>query len=162
MGSLLDIIGQLLGSSAPTFLACVALIAGGAFYWFKVLPALEELKEFKRKEAEGTMDSSAVSTSIDELRKIVNKMLEENPDSNAAKVLGDVLRNTHELERSLNALGRDAQFTTGVIRDLMQAVNDLHSEVKLVRQKLHTISGAIYSTTGAHDENALGDLRSLR
>lgn len=162
MSSLLDFIGQLLGSSAPTLLACIALVAGGAFFYFKVLPDMEELKEFRKREAEGNLDSSAMATSIDELRKLVTKMLEDNPDSNSAKVLSDVLRNTHELERSLNALGRDTQFTTGVIRDLMQSVNDLHTELKLVRQKLHNISGAIYSTTGAHDENALGDLRSLR
>lgn len=163
MSSLLDFIGQLLGSSAPTLLACIALVAGGAFFYFKVLPDMEELKEFRKREAEGSLqDSSAMTASIDDLRKLVAKMLEDNPDSNSAKVLSDVLRNTHELERSLNALGRDTQFTTGVIRDLMQSVNDLHTELKLVRQKLHSISGAIYSTTGAQDENALGDLRSLR
>lgn len=162
MGAAFDILGQLLGSNTPTILSCLALVIAGIYFYVKVIPDREALKEYRRKEAEGSLGSSQVSTEIEAVKTAINKLLEENPNSSSAKMLSDILRATHELERSLNALGRDTQFTTGVVRDLMQAVNDLHTEVSLVRQKLHSLSGAIYSTTGAHDDDRLGDLRNLR
>ncbi len=162
MGALFEFLGQIMGSNTPTIFACAGLIAASAFYYFKVIPCMDELKEYKRKEAEGTFSSSQVSDGLEEVKTLVNKIIEESPDSGAAKMLSDVLRATHELERSLNALGRDTQFTTGVVRDLMSAVNDLHTEIAAVRQKLHTLSAAVYSSTGAHDDDRLGDLRSLR
>lgn len=162
MGAILDLIGQLMGSNTPTILSCLALAAAGAFYWFKVIPSLEQLKEYKRKEEEG-VDSSDLSEGLESIKSLISELKKEGHDPHSLQVISDVLRAVHELERTLNSHGRDVQFTTGAIRDLMISLNTLHTEVSAIRQKLNNLSGAIYSsTTGAHDDDRLGDLRSLR
>lgn len=162
MGAILDLIGQLMGSNTPTILSCVALLGGGAFYYFKVIPRMEKLKEYERKEAEG-VDTSDVTEGLESIKSLIAELKREGHDPHSLQILSDVLRAVHELERTLNSHGRDVQFTTGAIRDLMQSLNGLHTEVSAIRQKLNSISGAIYSsTTGAHDDDRLGDLRSLR
>jgi len=162
MGGLLDLLGQILGSNLPTILSCAALVVAGAFYYFKVVPAMEELAEYKEKEADGYFSADSLSLELDIIKKSIAEIVSENPDSSVARMLGDVLRSSQELERSLNSLGRDTQFNTGVMRDLLQTMGELRHEVSAMRQRIQTISGAIYSNTGARDDESLGDLRGLR
>ncbi|WOL24668.1 membrane protein [Yersinia phage fHe-Yen9-02] len=160
----LDILGQILGSNFPTALSVFAVLAGGLFYWFKVLPQMDHYKELKKKEEEGSFQTDQTLSDLSEIKRAVELLAENAPvDSlDLKESLDSLYKGMQRFERSLAQASRDNQNATEVISEMRLAIQEMCLEISAVKQRVQSLSSAVYSSTGSRDRENFSDLRELQ
>ncbi|QQO90239.1 hypothetical protein pEaSNUABM5_00097 [Erwinia phage pEa_SNUABM_5] len=158
-----DVLGLLLGSNFPTFLSVAALTAGSAFFYFYVLPRLDRLKELETKEKEGAFESTGVVDSLKSIQEAVTLLAESGPVDNLdfKEGIDSIYKAMQRFERQLSTMSKDTRDGNEVQNEILRNLHELRMEVTVLRQRVQSISSALYQTTGTTG-GALGDLRELQ
>lgn len=158
-----DILGLLLSSNLPTFLSVAALIIGAAVVYFYVLPRLDRLKELEEKEQAGAFESDGVVLTLKDIQQAVTSLAESGPVDNLdfKEGIDSIYKAIQRFERQLSTMSKDAREGSEVQQEILRTLQDLRMDVSALRQRVQSISGALYQSTGTNG-GALGDLRELQ
>ncbi|AQT28573.1 hypothetical protein YOLOSWAG_90 [Erwinia phage vB_EamM_Yoloswag] len=158
-----DLIGQILGSNFPTILSVIVAVAAIIGYYFYVLPRLERLKELEAKEEAGTFDSSESKEQLALIQQAITAMAEAGPVDNLdfKEGIDSIYKAMQRFERTLSTISKDAKDGTEIQQEILRTVHDMRLELTGLRQRVQSISGALYQTTGTAG-GGFSDLRELQ
>ncbi len=165
-----DILGQVLASNFATVLSVCLLIAGGIYYWLKVLPMMEDYERTQTRLAEleanptTAVDDESLASELASIRQAIVSFSEAAPVDNLdiKEGLNSVLRAVQRFERIISQQSRDHQSTSDVMRDMLEGINGLQKELEKLGLRLQSISSSLYTTPNASGNQELNDLRALR
>lgn len=158
-----DVLGLLLSSNLPTFLSVVALIGGAAFFYFYVIPRLDRLKELEEKDSAGAFESDGVVDTLKDIQQAVTSLAESGPVDNLdfKEGIDSIYKAIQRFERQLANTSKDSKDMNEVMQEILRTVQELRMEHSALRQRVQSISGALYQQSGTIGDG-LGDLRELR
>lgn len=165
-----EILGQMLASNYATVLSVCALIAGGGFYWWKVLPMMEDYERIKGLLADVgdaptmTFDSESLSLELAQVKAAVVSLSESAPVDNLdmKEGLNSVLRAVQRFERIISQQSRDHQSSSDLMREVLDGISELRQELGTLGLRLQSISSSLYTIPNAQGNPGSNDLRSLR
>lgn len=170
----LDILGQMIASNYATAFCVVALIVAGAFYWWRVIPMMEEHKKYfeelealrdldaTRKTSDGA--SAELALELAQVRQIVTALSESAPVDNLdmKEGLNSILRAVQRFERIISQQSRDHQSSTELMREVMDGIAELRQELVLLNVRLQSISSSLHTSPNGSGHAGINDLRALK
>lgn len=165
-----DLLGQIVASNFATVLSVCCLIIGSGFYWWKVVPMIEQNEEYKTKIAELEATAAAPSNTeayAAELADIVRALREFTESSQIDSLdtkegLNSVFRAVQRFERINSQQSLDHQASVELMREVLAGIQGQQIELERLGLRLQSISSLLYTTPNAPGNSELNDLRALR
>lgn len=165
-----DLLGQIVASNFATVLSVCCLIVGAGYYYWKVIPMIEECEQIKQRNAEleanpRVSDNTALfEAELAEVMKALKTFMDSTQiDSLDVKEgLNSVLRAVQRFERINSQQSLDHQASVELMREVLAGINGQKIELEKLGLRLQSISSLLYTTPNASGNSELNDLRALR
>ncbi|EBY9527545.1 hypothetical protein D5P86_01005 [Salmonella enterica subsp. enterica serovar Infantis] len=166
-----ELLGQMLASNFATVLSVVALVVGGAFYYWWVLPRLEELEQTKARIVEleseqglTPLDHDLLAADMAQIKRVLQTISDSAPVDNldVKEGLNSVLRAMQRFERIISQQSKDHQASVELMHEVLSSLGLQQQELEKLGLRLQSISSSLYTTPNAQGNAELNDLRALR
>ncbi|QYW03065.1 hypothetical protein pEaSNUABM14_00105 [Erwinia phage pEa_SNUABM_14] len=164
-----EILGQVLASNFATVLSVVLLIAGAGFYWWKVIPDMQDYERVKEKLAEleanpVVLDGESLEAELAQVLKALNEFSETTQVDNIdlKEGLNSVLRAVQRFERIISQQSRDHQESVDLMREVLGRLDGNQHELEKLGLRLQSLSSSLYTAPPGLGASESNDLRKLR
>lgn len=165
-----DLLGQIVASNFATVLSVCCLILGAGYYYWKIIPMMEECEQIKQRNAEleanprTSTNTAMYEAELAEVVKALKTFTESTQiDSLDMKEgLNSVLRAVQRFERINTQQSIDHQTSVDLMREVLDGINGQKHELEKLSLRLQSISSLLYTTPNAPGNSESNDLRALR